>query len=132
MSAINVFIYKDSGSANATVTVKVNGSTKATGTFTTTGSMPTGNSNQRWVRAALSSPVTVISNDSVDVDIKTSSGVYHMQLMLWRDGGTTSSNHMQSFPYYGGSNRHQALVNGSPAWSNWAAHTTYMIYAEIQ
>lgn len=130
-NAVNVYMFRVLSSANAQVTVKVNSSTVATGTFTTSSSLAAGTSGVAWCRAALSSSVSISSGDTVQMLITTSSGEYGIQTLLLRDSGTTTANHMQSFPYVNGSNPFRADTGGSPAWSSWYSHTTYMFYVEV-
>ena len=131
--AVQFFMRKHSGSTNATVAVKKNGTTVATGTFTTSGVMAAG--SHSWQRAALSVPVAFGAGDVMRVEVSVTSGEYSLPTVLWRDSYPASGiDCLASWPFSenAGANIHRAETGaGAAAYPAWATFTSYQCYLEL-
>lgn len=131
--AVGIYLWKISGSTNMTCTVKKNGSTVATGTFTTSGALTAGNyTDAEWVEATLSGSVTATAGDTMQIDFETSAGEYRCQVLLCSAYLYDFAWRLLAMPYDGNSvSRHQAKENGSFIWSNWSSHTVLSSYVRL-
>lgn len=134
VDALNWWLLKNSGSTDATVVVKQNGSTVASGVLASSGEMAAG--SRSWQRAPLSVPVDIDPGDAMEVIVSATAGSWSASGMLWRDSYASPPQAMQSFPYTedGGSHTHRAYTGSAGTTlvqSAWAAHFTYMAYLEV-